>query len=227
MPGSFQVIAGLAGIFENEFHVQTPNYFLEFDASAWGWIHLIWGVLVLIEGFGLLAGSLWGRTLGVFAAAISAIANFAFIPLYPVWSIAVIVLDVAVTTSVVRLIAGRGDREALEAPSGRGDLRQGVRASQGECCRTGGGRIRPGERRLLAVALQEALCPAASVWMPSTSGSSSSASTMRRRSQVQLTRNRCLSSIRSCHMASRRVRPSGSSPILMAPRSSEKRTTSR
>ena len=94
--GSFQVIAGLAGIFENEFYVQTPNYFLEFDASAWGWIHLIWGVLVLIGGFGLLAGSVWGRTLGVFAAAISAIANFAFIPLYPIWSIAVIALDVAV-----------------------------------------------------------------------------------------------------------------------------------
>ena len=96
MAGSFQVIAGLAGIFENEFYVQTPNYFLEFDASAWGWIHLIWGVLVLIAGFGLLSGSLWGRTLGVFAAAISAIANFAFIPHYPIWSIAVIALDVAV-----------------------------------------------------------------------------------------------------------------------------------
>ncbi len=96
MAGSFQVIAGLAGIFENEFYLRTPNYFLEFDASAWGWIHLIWGVLVMIGGFGLLAGSLWGRTLGVVAAAISAIANFAFIPLYPLWSIAVIALDVAV-----------------------------------------------------------------------------------------------------------------------------------
>ena len=94
--GSFQVIVGLAGIFENEFYVKTPNYFLEFDASAWGWIHLIWGVLVLIGGFGLLAGSLWGRTLGVLGAAGAALANFAFIPLYPVWSIVVIALSVAV-----------------------------------------------------------------------------------------------------------------------------------
>ena len=43
--GSFQIIAGLTGIFENEFYTVTPNYFLKFDASAWGWIHLIWGVL--------------------------------------------------------------------------------------------------------------------------------------------------------------------------------------
>lgn len=94
--GSFQIMAGLAGIFENEFYVRTPNYFLEFDASAWGWIHLIWGVLVLIGGLGLLAGSLWGRTLGVIAAAGSMLANFAFIPLYPIWSIVMIAVDIGV-----------------------------------------------------------------------------------------------------------------------------------
>jgi hypothetical protein len=93
--GSFQIIAGLTGIFENEFYVRTPNYFLELDASAWGWIHLIWGVLVLIGGLGLLSGSLWGRTLGVIAAAGSMLVAFAFIPLYPVWSI--VVISVAVT----------------------------------------------------------------------------------------------------------------------------------
>ena len=81
--GSFQIIAGLAGIFENEFYVTTPNYFLEFDVSAWGWIHLIWGALVLLGGLGLLAGSLWGRTLGVIAAAGSMLINFAFIPFPP------------------------------------------------------------------------------------------------------------------------------------------------
>jgi hypothetical protein len=94
--GSFQIIAGLAGVFENEFYVTTPNYFLELDASAWGWVHLIWGVLVLIGGLGLLAGSLWGRTLGVIAAAGSMLANFAFIPLFPVWSIVVIAIDIGI-----------------------------------------------------------------------------------------------------------------------------------
>lgn len=94
--GAFQIIAGLAGIFENEFYVTTPGYFLELDVSAWGWIHLIWGALVLIGGLGLLAGSLWGRTLGVIAAAGSMLVNFAFIPFYPIWSIVVIALDIAI-----------------------------------------------------------------------------------------------------------------------------------
>lgn len=94
--GSFQILAGLAGIFENEFYVRTTNYFLEFDVTAWGWIHLIWGVLVLLAGLGLLQGSLWGRTLGVIAAAGSALINFAFIPYYPVWSILIIAVDVGI-----------------------------------------------------------------------------------------------------------------------------------
>lgn len=94
--GSFQIIAGLTGILKNEFYVSTPNYLLEFDASAWGWIHLIWGVLVLIGGLGLLTGSLWGRILGVIGAAGSMLASFAFIPLYPIWSIVVIAVDVTV-----------------------------------------------------------------------------------------------------------------------------------
>ena len=94
--GSFQIIAGLSGIFKNEFYVATPNYLLELDASAWGWIHLIWGLLVLVGGFGLFTGSLWGRTLGVIAAAGSALVAFAFIPLYPIWSIVVISVDVTV-----------------------------------------------------------------------------------------------------------------------------------
>jgi hypothetical protein len=94
--GSFQILAGLAGIFENEFYVTTPNYFLEFDVSAWGWFHLIWGVLVLVAGIGLLQGSLWGRTLGVIGASVSALINFAFIPYYPFWSILIIAIDVGV-----------------------------------------------------------------------------------------------------------------------------------
>lgn len=94
--GVFHAIAGLAGIFENEFYAVTPNYILEFDVSTWGWIHLIWGIIVLLAGFGLWSGAVWARTVGVTVAGISALANFAFIPYQPVWSLLIIALDVMV-----------------------------------------------------------------------------------------------------------------------------------
>ena len=94
--GAFHAMSGLVGIIENEFFVATPNYIFEFDVTTWGWIHLILGIVVVIAGFSLFSGAVWARTIGVFLAVLSAIANFAFIPYYPVWSIVIIALDVAV-----------------------------------------------------------------------------------------------------------------------------------
>jgi hypothetical protein len=105
MIGAFHAIAGLAGIIENEFYSVVPAagteatgdvYFLQFDATTWGWIHLIGGLIVLFAGFGLFRGAVWARTLGVIVAVISAITTFAWMPWYPVWSIAIIAIDITV-----------------------------------------------------------------------------------------------------------------------------------
>jgi hypothetical protein len=41
MAGAFQALSGLVALFENEFYVATRNYPLQFDATNWGWIHLL------------------------------------------------------------------------------------------------------------------------------------------------------------------------------------------
>jgi hypothetical protein len=96
MVGIFGAIQGLAAIFEDAFYVVSPNYVFEFDVTAWGWIHLLVGLLAVAAGFFLFYGHLWARIVGIAAAVLSAIANFAFIPYYPVWSVLIIALDVAV-----------------------------------------------------------------------------------------------------------------------------------
>lgn len=96
MGGIFQVIAGLAGIIEDEFYAVTPNYIFEFDATTWGWIHLIWGVILILSGVGIFTGNLAARLVGVVVAAIAGIMGFAFIPLYPIWGIIMAAISVAV-----------------------------------------------------------------------------------------------------------------------------------
>jgi hypothetical protein len=96
MTGVFQALAGLIAIFENEFYVATRNYLFKFDATTWGWIHLILGVIVVLAGWGLLSGRTWARAVGITLALLSAIANFLFIPYYPFWSLLIIALDVFV-----------------------------------------------------------------------------------------------------------------------------------
>ena len=104
MIGVFHAIAGLAGIIENEFYSVVPAagteatgdvYFLQFDATTWGWIHLIGGLIVLFAGIGLFGGAR-ARTVGVIVAVISAIVNFAWLPWYPVWSITMIAIAITV-----------------------------------------------------------------------------------------------------------------------------------
>jgi hypothetical protein len=96
MIGGFHVIAGLTALFENEFFVVSPNYVFEFDVTTWGWIHLIGGMIVVAAGFGLLNGQVWARSIGVIIAVVSALANFLWLPYYPVWSALIIVVDVLV-----------------------------------------------------------------------------------------------------------------------------------
>jgi hypothetical protein len=100
MSGIFQAIAGLVAIFENEFYVATRNYLFQFDATTWGWIHLVVGVVVAFAGWGLLSGRTWARVVAITLAVLSAITNFLFIPYYPFWSLLIIALDVFVIWAV-------------------------------------------------------------------------------------------------------------------------------
>ena len=100
MAGFFQLLAGLVAIFENEFYVATRDYVFQFDATTWGWIHLLIGLVMAFAGWGLLSGRTWARVVAITLAVLSAIANFLFIPYYPFWSLLIITLDVFVIWAV-------------------------------------------------------------------------------------------------------------------------------
>jgi hypothetical protein len=100
--GVFQVIAGLVAIIDDDFYVVTQNYTFDVDTTAWGWIHLLLGIVVLVAAYYLTAGQAWAGAVAVVLAALSAIANFFFIPYYPFWSLLLIALAVWVIWSLTR-----------------------------------------------------------------------------------------------------------------------------
>ena len=101
MVGIFQALQGLIAIFENEFYVATRNYLFQFDATTWGWVHLIFGVVVAFAGWGLFSGRTWARVVAITVAVLSAIVNFLWIPWYPLWALTIITLDVFVIWALV------------------------------------------------------------------------------------------------------------------------------
>jgi len=94
--GALHAMAGLVAVINEEFYAITPDYIFQFDVTAWGWIHMIAGVIVFLAGISLLSGQVWARTIGVIMAVLSILANFAWLPWYPFWSIIMIAIGVSV-----------------------------------------------------------------------------------------------------------------------------------
>jgi hypothetical protein len=108
--GVFHVVQGLAALFQNEIYVVGARYVFSFDLTAWGWIHLLAGILLVAAGSAILKGKVWARSLGVGLAVLSMIANFLFLPYYPVWSLLIIALDVFIIWALC-LYSGEDARE--------------------------------------------------------------------------------------------------------------------
>ena len=93
MIGIFHAVEGLVALFKNEIYVVGARYVFAFDLTAWGWIHLLLGIVLIVAGIGVRTGQLWARSVGIGFVVLSMIANFLFIPYYPVWSLLIIALD--------------------------------------------------------------------------------------------------------------------------------------
>jgi hypothetical protein len=95
--GGFQATEGLIALFRDEYYAVTRNGLLiTMDFTAWGWVHLIIGLVMVATGIGLFMGQMWARVLGIVIAAVSALANMAFLPAYPIWCTIIIAMDVLV-----------------------------------------------------------------------------------------------------------------------------------
>ena len=98
--GSVAIIEGLAGIFRDEEFFGAGDV-LVLDHAAWGWIHLVLGILLVAVGIGLYRGSRAARKLGGVLAELNMIADFTSLGPNPWWSIVAIVLDVLIIYALV------------------------------------------------------------------------------------------------------------------------------
>jgi hypothetical protein len=94
--GTLASIFGLVAIINDDWVVFTNRNSVSIDLTGWGWIHLIVGIVVILAGFGVFTGNILARTVGVIVAVVSLIANFLWLPVYPLWSIVIMTIDVLV-----------------------------------------------------------------------------------------------------------------------------------
>jgi hypothetical protein len=104
--GFFGVLQGLAALLRDEsYFVVTKDGLLTFDYTAWGWIHLIMGVVLVLVGAYLVNGAAWARVVAIIFIGLHMIAQFAFLAAFPVWGVIAIALDAIVLYAL--LVHGR------------------------------------------------------------------------------------------------------------------------
>ncbi len=99
--GALWAIQGFIAIFQNDVVIFGDEAALFLNVTGWGWVHLILGLLLLLSGFLVMSGNMFGRTMAVILASLSIIVNFIWLPVYPVWAIVVIVIDVFILYAVI------------------------------------------------------------------------------------------------------------------------------
>ena len=105
--GSLQFFEGLVALISgDDFLLRTSNYVFHFNASTWGWIHLVLGLLIAVAGAFIFTGNPVARGVGIFVAGLSAIANFLWLPYYPFWALIVLALDIFVIWGLARCNLG-------------------------------------------------------------------------------------------------------------------------
>ena len=100
--GVFHMFEGLVALFRNTvIAFPTTGLAIQVSFTQWGWLQIIAGDLVFAAGLGMFTGRMWARVLGVILVSISALVNFAWATIFPVWSITLLAIDFLVLYALI------------------------------------------------------------------------------------------------------------------------------
>lgn len=94
--GIANFIEGLIAVIRGQYYVLTASQVIVFDVKTWGWIMILWGIIVTLAGLGLLSGAGWARWFTIFVGLITFFTQLGFLGAaqYPLWALTVLALTV-------------------------------------------------------------------------------------------------------------------------------------
>jgi len=101
--GFIDFFEGLIAIIRGSYYAVTPNQIVVVNLTTWGWITLLWGIVLVIAGMGLLSGQTWARWFTIIGVSIGFLLQLGFVgsSAYPLWALAVLTLQLVVLYAVI------------------------------------------------------------------------------------------------------------------------------
>jgi hypothetical protein len=94
--GVANFIEGLIAVIRGQYYVLTSSQVIVFDVKTWGWIMILWGIIVAFAGLGLLAGAGWARWFAIIVGMLTFFTQLGFLGAaqYPLWALTILTLTV-------------------------------------------------------------------------------------------------------------------------------------
>ena len=99
--GFFNIIEGVADRARQAVFIHSSGDVWVLNYNKWGWINIVVGVLLVIAALSLLKGGVFGRVFGSLVVVVSMLAAATSIPVYPIWSVLILVVDALILYSIV------------------------------------------------------------------------------------------------------------------------------
>ena len=95
LAGLWNVFDGILALANSKVYGINTVYVFS-DLRTWGWIVLLLGSVQMLAAFGIFTGSELARWFGIVVAGVNAIAQLAFVPVYPFWGLMIFAADIIV-----------------------------------------------------------------------------------------------------------------------------------
>jgi hypothetical protein len=101
--GGLDFFEGLIAVIRGQYYAVSPNQIVVVDLTAWGWIMIIWGIVLVFAGFGLLSGATWARWFSIVVLSLNFLVQLGFVgsSKYPLWALTVLALTAVVLYGLI------------------------------------------------------------------------------------------------------------------------------
>jgi hypothetical protein len=101
--GVIDFFEGLIAVIRGQYYVLTSQQIVVFDVKTWGWITLLWGIVLVLAGFSLLARATWARWFAIVIASMGLIEQLGFVgsSQWPLWSLTMVALTIVVLYALI------------------------------------------------------------------------------------------------------------------------------
>jgi hypothetical protein len=101
--GTLDFFQGLIAVIRGNYYAVSPNQIVVFNLTGWGWITLIWGIIIGLVGIGLLSGQGWARWTAIVVGSLNFLIQLGFVgsSQYPLWALTALALNIVILYALI------------------------------------------------------------------------------------------------------------------------------